>query len=472
MFFQRGKLLDRTLFSHRDRLIEISSVIFAIGASTFGLFRQLWAWPDTTWQTTLYYLKDIDLILSGSPEQAIWFELGNGHAMSGYRIFTYLNALFFGLDSRLELIVYWAIILSISIVLALIVTRNSTNKILGLIASIVIVFVMNSLAGAGARGMELGTFAGALLMFCLALLAAAKVSTISFFVTSALVVPVAQFFFLGGYMAGWVFSLVLVMALSLFQNRKMVLKEPKSIKLLALGAISLFWMAVFYLLIPKTHSTLSLFDVWEKDIFFPIKYIIFGFTNSIFTSQSFEFLATSDSYPIYLTVGIFVFLFCLAAILGSLQRTDSVARIGQVLTVYGFGTSILLLFTRAFGDSWLLSPWYSFHFKLTLCGAILLFVTSRFRYFQIAAIPVLVLIAALSITSSKLAFDRNPHERSYFQNIQKATYFPETIADRGDGNTQLIAGVEESLAAVEILRKHKLGVYRPGAVNPDDFVLP
>jgi hypothetical protein len=450
----------------------MTSVVLAMGASTFGLFRQLWAFPDATWQTTLYYLADIDMILTGRAEQAIWFELGNGHAMSGYRIFTYLNAALFGLDSSLELIVYWALVLFISIVFALIVVRNSPNLALGFTGSTVIIIVMNSLAGAGARGMEIGTYTGTFLILCLALLVTTKISTRSFFLVSMIAVPVTQFFFLGGYMAGWVFSFTIVTIIGLLQNAKKVLREPDYTKLLTLGAMSLFWMAVFYLLIPKTHSTRSLFDVWGDDILFPLKFIVFGFTNAVFTSQSFEFLAASDSYPIYLIVGIFLFLFCLAAVLGSLTRTDSAAIIGRLLIFYGLGTSILILLTRAYGDGWLLSSWYSFHFKLALCGAIILFVTSRVTSLKIASIPLLVLIAALSITSSKLAFDRNPHERSYFQNIQRATYFPDTIVDRGDGNTQLIASVEESLAAIKILKKHQLGVYRPGAFKPDDLDLP
>ena len=79
------------------------------------------------------------------------------------------------------------------------------------------------------------------------------------------------------------------------------------------------------------------------------------------------------------------------------------------------------------------------------------------------------IIAVLVGISYNQAIIRQPHERAYWLNIQKATYYPETIKDRGDGVTQLIASVEQSLISVEILRKHNLGVYRPGAVNIEDF---
>lgn len=465
-------MLENIKLANENQLVKITIAVFAFAASTLGLFRQLWAWPDVTWQTTLYYLNDIDLILSGLASQAQWFDLGNGHAMSGYRLFTYLNASLFGLDSNIELVVYWALVLFISLLFALIVIRNSPNLTLGLIGSIVIVLVMNNLAGAGSRGMELGTYTGTFLMLCLALLTTTRTSTRAFFIVSMITVPVSQFLFLGGYMAGWVFSLVIVTIISFFKKKENVFREPQGIKLLTLGITSLLWMAVFYLLIPKTHSTKSLFDVWESDILFPVKYIVFGFTNAVFTSQSFEFLPPSDAYLTYLIVGIFLFLFCLAAIVGSLKRTDKAAIVGQLLIFYGLGTSLLLLTTRAFDDSWLLSSWYSFHFKLALCGGIILFVTSRFTFFKVASIPLVVLIALLSVTATKLAFDRNPHERLYFQNIQKATFSPETIVDRGDGYTQLVASMDDSIEAVKILRKHKLGVYRPGAFNPGDLDLP
>jgi hypothetical protein len=468
--YSTPKAPDR--LSQKERLVELALVLLAVGFSSFGLLRQLWAWPDATWQTTLFYLTDIDLILSGRPDQAVWFELGNGHAMTGYRIFTYFNASFFGLNASLELVVYWALVFSISVIFVIRVLRNAPSIGLGTTGSILILIVMNSLAGSGSRGMELGTFFGTFLMLCLSAIATSKLSNRSFLIASSLVVPVAQFLFLGGYMAGWVFGLLLVTALILYQSKRTKSEDPNLIRIMTLSLVSLFWMAVFYFLIPKTHSTVSLFDVWEKDLFFPIKYIIFGFANAVFTSQSFEGFSASESYPLYLSTGIIIFSFCLVAILGSLKRSDGVARLGQVMVLFGFGTSLMLLFTRAFGEGWLLSSWYSFHFKLTLCGAIILFATSRLKNVSVPSVLVFSLIAALVLTSSKLQFDRQTHERSYWLNIQRATYFSETIADRGDGYTQLIASLEQSLAAVQILRKHNLGVFRPGAVDVEELKSP
>jgi hypothetical protein len=66
-------------------------------------------------------------------------------------------------------------------------------------------------------------------------------------------------------------------------------------------------------------------------------------------------------------------------------------------------------------------------------------------------------------------YNRGAHEIAYFRNIQKATFYSDTLADRGDGLTQMRASVEKSLESVEILKKHELGVFRPGAVNVENF---
>ena len=99
----------------KQNLITGSLIGASLLASSVGLHRQLWAWPDATWQTTLSYLPDIDIILSGNPSGATWFELGNGHALNGYRLLTYFNAVFLGLNSRLDLVVYWLLVLMVSV---------------------------------------------------------------------------------------------------------------------------------------------------------------------------------------------------------------------------------------------------------------------------------------------------------------------------------------------------------------------
>jgi hypothetical protein len=106
--------------------------------------------------------------------------------------------------------------------------------------------------------------------------------------------------------------------------------------------------------------------------------------------------------------------------------------------------------------------------KITL-GAIILFAAVAFRKPLLSAIPAYLAIAMIILISYNFHYNRGVHERAYFLNIQKATYYSETLVDRGDGLTQMIASLEKSKEAVEILKRHQLGVFRPGAVNVEEF---
>jgi hypothetical protein len=206
-----------------------------------------------------------------------------------------------------------------------------------------------------------------------------------------------------------------------------------------------------------------------NDLLFPVKYMVNGFAGSVVTSQTFEALAPQDAEILYFGIGVTIMLFTLASVVLSLKVPGKSVLIGQVLILYGLGTSAVLLVLKAQGPGWLLSPWYSFHFKLALGGAIILFAAAKLRRPVLSALPAYIAIAAMVIVSYNIHFNRGVHERAYFLNIQKATFYSDTLADRGDGLTQMIASVEKSLESVEILKKHELGVFRPGAVNVENF---
>jgi hypothetical protein len=462
-------MLGTNNYSRNQKLITGSLIGAALLGSSVGLFRQLWAWPDAIGQTTLSYLPDIDIIMSGNPGGATWFELGNGHATNGYRLLTYFNAVFLGLNSRLDLVVYWLLVLMVSVAFVLVLGNKDKWRAPSALSALLIIAIMTNLSGAGAAGMEIGTYIGQAAMLAALLLSVSRISVRAYFLCTSILVPILLFFFLGGYLAGWAAGLLSVAALSYLRLKKQLISESIVKKIIILAVQASVWSGLFYLIIPKTNYRTSLFDVWGSDIMFPIKFIIFGFSTPIFTSQSFESLPLETGSLYYFYAGLIVFLFVLISFGLSLRSSGPEILVGQSLVLFGIGTSLMLLFTRAFGEQTLLSSWYSFNFKLALCGAVILASSTLANRKLITVLASYTIVAVLIGVSYNQAMIRQPHERAYWLNLQKATYYPETLKDRGDGFTQLIASLEQSRISVEILRKHKLGVYRPGAVNIEDF---
>lgn len=462
-----------TLLSTRpkgtNRQYAIALILLASVASGAGLLRQLWAWPDTTILTQLDFLPDIDLILSGLAGEATWFTLGNAHGTNGYRWIMYANALFFGLNSGLELVLYWSIVLLIATALLLVTLSGSQSRLQGISASIVIILVMTNLAGAGSAGMEIGTYIGVTVVLALLALAIFGKSKKLFVTTSLYIVPLVLFVFLGGYLAGWAAAFFGMTVVSYIRMKMGLVSESHTKNIALLAALTTAWSFIYYLLIPKNYQTSSLTAAWANDFLFPVEYLINGFAGSVVTSQTFEALAPQDASNFYFGLGFSLLLFTALAVLVSMRTPGKSVLIGQTLVLYGLGTSFMLLTLKAHDTGWLLSPWYSFHFKIALSGAVILFASAALKRPVISALPAYLAIVAVVLISYNFHYNRGVHERAYFLNIQKATFYSETLADRGDGLTQMIASVEKSLASVEILKKHELGVFRPGAIQLDEF---
>jgi len=433
------------------------------------LFRQLWAWPETLTLTQLDPLPGIDLILSGRPEEATWFTLGNAHATTGYRWISYANAIFFGLNSGLELVLYWLVIFLIATALVLIALSGANSRTQAVSGSILIILVLTNLAGAGSAGMEIGSYIGLTLVFGLTALAVYGKSDRLFLLITAVSIPLALFIFLGGYLAGWAAALIGMATVSYIRMKYGLVSASEAKRFATLAGLATIWSLVYYFVIPKTYQTSSPIAAIVNDLLFPVKYMVNGFAGSVVTSQTFEALAPQDAEILYFGIGVTIMLFTLASVVLSLKVPGKSVLIGQVLILYGLGTSAVLLVLKAQGPGWLLSSWYSFHFKLALGGAIILFAAAKLRRPVLSALPAYIAIAAIVIVSYNIHYNRGVHERAYFLNIQKATFYSDTLADRGDGLTQMIASVEKSLESVEILKKHELGVFRPGAVNVENF---
>jgi hypothetical protein len=127
---------------------------------------------------------------------------------------------------------------------------------------------------------------------------------------------------------------------------------------------------------------------------------------------------------------------------------------------------------------WMLSPWYGFNLRLFLVGAIWLLAralaavglpgwlrVSRALVAQATAVVLLVAVLGVTVFANVNQWRRQPAERAYFQNVQRALLFPGELAVGENGYTQLILPLEQSRRAIELLRKNHLSVYRdPQAV--------
>jgi hypothetical protein len=136
------------------------------------------------------------------------------------------------------------------------------------------------------------------------------------------------------------------------------------------------------------------------------------------------------------------------------------------LLLYSIGTSITIMVTRPSGDLGMLSPWYSLHLKLGIVGCLWLLIVFKsnshltlfgLNMFRSGTVFFLVIIL---LFANYTQWKRQPYERMYYQGIQKATLFPETMTTDINGLTALAIGLEESKRAIDVLKKHKIGIYR------------
>jgi hypothetical protein len=457
---------------------HLDVILFSTAVAVIGLLnmlRNFWAWPEAPWQTNFLFISDIDHLLSGEMDQVTWFDLGVGHSLNGYRWFEYFNAYFFGFNSHIETVLYWFLQIATAILITWELRNRGVHLKTWLFFGTIFSLLLLSPTGAGSRGMEIGQYSGLFVIVILIARSFKFESRSRFAVTWILVVPGLVFTVLGGYIGGWAVALALTTALVM----KRVAVETK-FKLIVSTAVTSSTTVIYALLIRASGAeTISegpsgLITAISKDVLFPLKFLIIGNVTPLATSQTFESMVETSRLATYYSIALLMCV-CTLVILSYLVKSfREKYTFPTLLATYGFGTALTLLVYRPFGPEWLLSPWYALHFKVGLVGVLF---AAALLLQDLKRRPLLIfftsLIVALTVIAGAVGwvnqFNRQRYEREYFLQIAKAEYFEAYLKDRGDGLSQLIIPMGESREAIRIMKKHSIGVFRPGGFEIQDL---
>jgi hypothetical protein len=459
-----------------------SYVTLSVLAAVLPLLRMRWAQPDAAWQTNLNDIDDIHRVVNhGLDLSALHVGLGGEHALTGYRWFLYANAAFFGFNTQVELVAYFLLTLTLSLLIGLRLFRQ-LDEVGGSALARAIVFVvplaLGTMSGAGSRGMEIGQYTGFTVFVVLALLIRSRLSVRGYAVLVVAVIVPAGLLILGSYLGGPALALC---AASLLEWRLGWLDRAARRKLWVLTAGFVIMLGVWLLLMTAIGPSEVggrlpgfLHQVAEDPAFVP-KYFLAGAAGSVITSQTLEVGGHGARFAY--AVGALVTVFAAVAVALHVRRPRVDVTVPLLLLLAPVGLASTLIVGRSDGALWMLSPWYGFELHLFLVGAVALTalgVGTRRRAGRsarwdtvctVTSVALLAVILGLTAYANTMQWRRQPAERAYFQRIQEALLHPESLTTSAGGLTQLILPLEQSRHAIEILRADGLNVYRdPGSV--------
>ncbi len=447
------------------------SLVLAIAS----IARGFWSAPAARWQADFWFIKDIDLLLSGKLDQVVWFTWGGGQATNGYRWFSYLSSVLFKFDPQVEIIVYGLVLFALSLMLgSQVVPQNGLMTRRSFLVSLLIPTVLFSLIGSYPRGMELGTFTGLVIMIWFVNnLAKTKTKTKESYLVQGLVAAIVGlllfFIFMGGYALGLTFALILV---ALFQ--RFGIRKPN--RILELSTVvytctsALFALSLRLASSTEEASAISkLMSQVESNSFFIPTFLLSAPSAGLVTSQTLENVSQDLSIPLVCCSSILLLIYSSYLV----RKTSTKHTVGnslapQILFSYGLGTALMLLLFRPNDQLQLLNPWYALHFKVMICSIISLSILINERngikskvsgrLISIAS----VLIFLVAVSASYVQYVRQNSEREYFLNVAAVELYPKLLNSEST-MTPLILPYAESINAIRILKKHSLSPYSVSA---------
>lgn len=465
---------------------------FALILSLLAMLRVLWSWPDAAWQSTLWYIEDVDRILNqGISISSFWIGLGSELATTGYRWFQYANAALFGFDMRLEIVVYYSLALVLSLALGLRALRHLERMGSSPWARATVFAIpplLATMVGAGSRGMELGQFFGITALVLIAfLIDSPRITTRWFVVVAWIAAPLLTVLTLGGYAGGALLALVAISVLQFVRPTTVREARRRLTHLtLALGTSVIFWASSIALLGTRGDGgDADLTGLWQQvqgDWLFLPKYVLAGLGSSVINAYTLE--QAGGRGALAYTIGLLVAGFITLAIVLGYKRAWEGATVPLIIILMGPGLALIVVLGRSFGALWLMSPWYGFHFHLMLAGAVWLFTramaapkaltsTPRQRTWPIPlTASLLVALMGLLAWANVLQWERQPNERAYFQRVQQATLLPSSLRAESSGLTQLVLPLDTSRRAIEILERNRLSVYRDPVATLESLPAP
>jgi hypothetical protein len=468
----------RRTSTHTDRWL-LGYLAFTVALAAVVLARLLWSAPNAMVLSQFWAIEDIDRVQTeGLSLSSLWVNLGNEHALTGYRWFQYLSAALFGLNTQVEFFVYvgLALVLSIAVgVRVLSVARREGRSIPLRLVVFAVPLVAFTMVGAGSHGMELGQYAGITGLVLLVLGIESQWSPQRYALVAYLGAPLLTFLLLGGYAIPVALSLVLVTAL---QWVKPTLTRERRASLLALTYAFVGSAVVWLALMVSSGATGrndaggldALTSAISADVLYPVKYLVGGFAASVINAYTLEGVPLGGTFA-YL-VGLLVIAFIVVCVVAAYRRAWKYATAPLILILFGPALGLSLMASRD-GALWLLGPWYGYLFRLPLIGAIWLAAlaltaprraatarTSANDAWPVAVVALLAAVLTVVGIANLAQWIRQPNERAFYQSVQNATLFPQELAVGPGGLTQLVLTMDETRRGIEVLKKHRLGLYR------------
>ena len=454
------------LFPPETRFVKVFFYGLSLSLGLLVYLRMKWSYPDITWLSSYWIINDIDNLMSHNFRNVIWFEWASSEwSLNGWRWFEYLNAYFFEWNMALELFFYVVIILGIIFLVGQSIF-NEPLKFSKTLTSLMflMIFTLLSFSGAGARGMELGTYFGIFFTFLLFKIA---FSEKKYKIVSGVLPPVVIFVFFGGYALS--LTAVLVLMNFVVLRRLSNSKSFPNLRIATLSCVVSLGLFLSMFLSKKSQgpSVIKIFfEYIQLDYLYPFKFLFYSPLGGLITSQNIETLTPKEVSILVNGFGFFLSILFLFCIFYSYFFLRIEMLVPLALLLYSIGTSITIMVTRPSGDLGMLSPWYSLHLKLGIVGCLWLLIVFKsnshltlfgLNMFRSGTVFFLVIIL---LFANYTQWKRQPYERMYYQGIQKATLFPETMTTDINGLTALAIGLEESKRAIDVLKKHKIGIYR------------
>jgi hypothetical protein len=131
-------------------------------------WRMIWSWPNALWLGDFWIIDDVNNLMLNRFSNVTWFEFATRQwSINSWRWFTYINVKFFHWNMDYEIFAYYLIVLIMTVA----VVKRYQPQISGKkkLLFFLIPGVLLNFVGAGARGMELGTFFGILIFILLIL---------------------------------------------------------------------------------------------------------------------------------------------------------------------------------------------------------------------------------------------------------------------------------------------------------------
>ena len=465
------------IFKMGDSSFKRAYVTFCLVIAFFCCVRLCWSWPNALWQSEFWIFPDIHNLVNHHFAQVTWFEAGTRDwSLNAWRWFSYLNAFFFGWNTYLELIAYYVIVVILSIAIGCKILNSLNQKLR--ITIFLVPLILLSLVSAGARGMELGTYAGVLLtVFLFFDLTKPKIT-----LTKVLLLP----FFLvfgtsGGYAIPVLFALFCLFFVLKSGSQGSGLYSEVLRRISHYSISSLIWLSLYAALFAHNGGLKNpgggLSVLLRNDPLYFIKFLFFSQSATLISNQTLE--SNSQVKLILYGVSIFVLLLSICSLI-NLQRNNLLKFVVPLaLFLYSLGVSLLIMVTRPTGPTGMLATWYGLHLKLGLIGVFWISIVSasesqlqdKVNFFgfgktTITVISSIVIISVLGISNLK-QFRREPSERNYFINVQKALLNPSSLSADASGLTPLLLPLEQSKIVIGQLSSDKLNVYARNTVIPN-----